>query len=191
MSSVSFDPEVGDPIPRQAVVGFRKAYELGAPKTAVRSDEDEVRRLFRRDSPGSIGAGVLRRDAHSCRAGNGTESPKRLIMGAPHRRGGRLLRELHRVHGLHVQPQAGGRRGPFSPAFPSYWATWRRAPSSLPSRVVIPDAAPRKSLIACRFFRIGGILIDREVASHATTRRRHSASWRVPAGVKKPVRAGV
>ncbi len=47
MSSVSLDPEVGDQMTRQAVASFERAYELGVPKTAVRSDEDEVRRLFR------------------------------------------------------------------------------------------------------------------------------------------------
>ena len=47
MSSVSLDPEVADHMTRQAVADFQKAYELGVPKTAMRSDEDEVRRLFR------------------------------------------------------------------------------------------------------------------------------------------------
>ncbi len=47
MSSVNLDPVVGDQMTRQAVADFQKAYELGVPKTAVRSDEDEVRRLFR------------------------------------------------------------------------------------------------------------------------------------------------
>jgi hypothetical protein len=47
LSSVSLDPEVGDQMTRQAVADFQKAYELGVRKTAVRSDEDEVRRLFR------------------------------------------------------------------------------------------------------------------------------------------------
>jgi hypothetical protein len=47
ISSVSLDPEVGDQMTRQAVADFQKGYELGVPKTAVRSDEDEVRRLFR------------------------------------------------------------------------------------------------------------------------------------------------
>ena len=36
-----------DQMTRQAMADFQKAYELGVPKTAVRSDEDEVRRLFR------------------------------------------------------------------------------------------------------------------------------------------------
>jgi hypothetical protein len=47
LSSVSLDPEVGDQMTRQAVADFQKAYELCVPTTAVRSTEDEVRRLFR------------------------------------------------------------------------------------------------------------------------------------------------
>ncbi len=47
MPSVSFDPEVGDQMAHQAVADFQKAYHLSLPEKAVRSDEDEVRRLFR------------------------------------------------------------------------------------------------------------------------------------------------
>jgi hypothetical protein len=46
MSSVILDPEVGDQMTRQAVADFQIPYELCVPKTAVRSHEDEVRRLF-------------------------------------------------------------------------------------------------------------------------------------------------
>jgi hypothetical protein len=45
--SVSFEPEVGDQMAHQAVADFEKAYHLSLPEKAVRSDEDEVRRLFR------------------------------------------------------------------------------------------------------------------------------------------------
>jgi len=46
MPSVSFDPEVGDPMARQAVAEFEKAYQLSVPEMSLRSDEDEVRQLF-------------------------------------------------------------------------------------------------------------------------------------------------
>jgi hypothetical protein len=45
--SVNFDPEVGDQMAHQAAADFQKAYHLSLPEKAVRSDEDEVRRLFR------------------------------------------------------------------------------------------------------------------------------------------------
>ena len=47
LPSISFDPDVGDPMARQAVADFQAAYQLSVPETAVGTDEDEVRRLFR------------------------------------------------------------------------------------------------------------------------------------------------
>jgi hypothetical protein len=47
MTPVSFDPAVGDETTREAVAGFQKAYQVCLHDTARRSDEDEVRQLFR------------------------------------------------------------------------------------------------------------------------------------------------
>ncbi len=152
----------------------------GPPGTLARSN---------RDSPGAVGAGVLRCDAHSRRAGNGTESPKRLIMGAPHGRWSASSRASLRSW---ASCSAAGRRpaDSFSPAFRRIGRRGAgRRPPSEPR--CLPGRAPRKSLIACRFFGIGVILIDRDLASCAPACRRDSESCSVQAGVKEPVRAGV
>jgi hypothetical protein len=46
-SSVNFDQSIGDLITREAVADFQKTYHLCVPDTLVRSEEDEVRGLFR------------------------------------------------------------------------------------------------------------------------------------------------
>jgi hypothetical protein len=47
LSPVNFDPEVGDPMTRQAVAEFQTAYQVCLRETALGSEEDEARRLFR------------------------------------------------------------------------------------------------------------------------------------------------
>jgi hypothetical protein len=47
MSAVNFDPEIGDPMTRETVAEFQKLSQVCLPETATRSEEEEIRRLFR------------------------------------------------------------------------------------------------------------------------------------------------
>ena len=47
MSPVNFDPEDGDAMTRQTVGEFQTSYQVCLPETATRSEEAEIRRLFR------------------------------------------------------------------------------------------------------------------------------------------------